>query len=198
MVSCIAPMLVVLAVPALVAGDFRVKFNVETTEGLGSFVILVHEDWAPIGAAHFKKLVEKKHYDDVRFFRVIPTFMVQFGISGNPEVSKVASKDTIMDEKVIQSNKPGFVTFAKTGAPNSRSTQLFINYADNGRLDGMGFAPFGEVEGDGMAVVKQIYNVGEKPNQGQIQARGNEYLNKDFPELSKIIQARIVGDNEEL
>ena len=96
----------------------------ETTAGAGSFVIKVHEDWAPIGAAHFKKLVTNKHYDDTRFFRVIPSFMVQFGISGDPTVSAIASKDTIMDEKVIQSNKPGYVTFAKTGAPNSRSTQV--------------------------------------------------------------------------
>merc|ERR1740130_2226202 len=127
--------LLVLLAPACVLCDFRVKFDVETDAGPGSFVIKVHEDWAPIGAAHFKKLVEQKHYDDVRFFRVIPSFMVQFGISGNPAVSTVASKDTIMDEKVIKSNKPGFVTFAKTGAPNSRSTQLFVNYGDNANLE---------------------------------------------------------------
>merc|ERR1712228_913714 len=151
-----------------------------------------------IGAAHFRKLVEKKHYDDVRFFRVIPSFMVQFGISGDPKVSAVASKDTIMDEKVIQSNKPGYVTFAKTGAPNSRSTQLFINYVDNARLDGMGFAPFGEVEGDGMKVVRTIHNIGEKPNQGQIQSQGNAYLDKSFPKLTQIKKARILDGNEEL
>merc|ERR1712151_837122 len=110
----------------------------------------------------------------------------------------VASKDTINDEKVIQSNKPGYVTFAKTGAPNSRSTQLFINYVNNANLDGMGFAPFGEVEGDGMKVVKEIYNCGEKPNQGQIQSQGNKYLDKTFPKLSKIITARIIGESDEL
>lgn len=165
-----------------------------TTAGPGSFVFKVHDDWAPIGAAHFRKLVEQGHYDDTRFFRVLPTFMVQFGISGDPEVSAVASKDTIQDEPVLKNNKvrrqdktrlslamlahatllsslvatqltspalfanpvlprprnppvaqPGYVTFAKTGAPNSRSTQLFVNYVDNSRLDGMGFAPFAEV-----------------------------------------------------
>jgi len=122
--------------------------------------------------------------------------MVQFGISGNPEVSKVASKDTIMDEPVKVTNKPGYVTFAKTGAPNSRSTQLFVNYVDNGRLDGMGFAPFGEVEGDGMAVVKQIHNCGEKPQQGRIQGEGNAYLDSAFPQLSKIISAVILDEGE--
>ena len=86
------------------------------------------------------------------------------------------------------SNKPGYITFAKTGAPNSRTTQLFINYVDNGRLDGMGFAPFGEVEGNGMEIVKQIFNCGEQPNQGSIQQQGNSYLDKSFPKLSKIVR----------
>merc|ERR1711957_78748 len=97
--------------------------------------------------------------------------------------------------KVIESNKPGYVTFAKTGAPNSRSTQLFVNYGDNGRLDGMGFAPFGEVEGDGMAVVKKINNCGESPDQGRIQSEGNAYLDKAFPKLSRIISAKIIGNS---
>ena len=88
------------------------------------------------------------------------------------------------------------MTFAKTGAPNSRTTQLFINYVDNARLDGMGFAPFAEVEGDGMTVVKEIYNCGEKPNQGTIQSQGNDYLDKSFPDLSKIVKASLVTDKE--
>ena len=122
--------------------------------------------------------------------------MVQFGISGDPAVSAVASKDTILDEPVKVSNKPGYVTFAKTGAPNSLSTQLFINYVDNGRLDGMGFAPFGEVETGGMDLVKQICNCGEGPQQGRIQAQGNAYLGEAFPDLSKVISATIIGDGE--
>ena len=88
-----------------VSADFRVKFDVVTTAGPGSFIFKVHEDWAPLGAAHFRKLVEKGHYDDTRFFRVIPSFMVQFGISGDPIVSAVASKDTIKDEPVKKNNK---------------------------------------------------------------------------------------------
>merc|ERR1712025_392140 len=98
----------------------------------------------------------------------------------------------IQDEPVKVSNKTGYVTFAKTGAPNSKTTQIFINYVDNARLDGMGFAPFGEVEGDGMEVFKNIHNVGTKPNQGQIQGKGNEYLDSSFPDLSMVISARIV------
>ena len=142
---------------------------------------------------------------------------MQFGLSGNPATSSEWRSKTIQDEPVKVSNKPGYITFAKTGAPNSRTTQLFINYVDNARLDGMGFAPFGEVEGDGMTVVKkvcvqpvapcahavpparlnpplwcQIYNCGEKPNQGEIQSKGNAYLNSSFPDLSKIVKATVL------
>ena len=182
----------------LAAADFRVKFDVETTAGAESFTLVVHEDWAPIGAARFKELVEANFYADTRFFRVIPSFMVQFGLSGNPASSAEWRAKTIKDEPVKQSNKPGYITFAKTGAPNSRTTQLFINYVDNARLDGMGFTPFGEVEGNGMEVVKRIYNCGEKPNQGQIQSQGNEYLDSSFPSLSKIKSFTFVDAKEEV
>ena len=177
--------------------DFRVQFDVETTQGAQSFTIKVNADWAPIGAARFKELVEAKFYDNTRFFRVIPSFMVQFGLSGDPAKSAEWRSLTINDEPVKESNKPGYITFAKTGAPNSRTTQLFINYVDNARLDGMGFAPFGEVVGKGMDVVRKIYNCGEKPNQGQIQSAGNSYLDKSFPDLSKIVSARVVEPSKE-
>ena len=154
----------------------------------------MHEDWAPIGANRFRDLVEEKFYDDTRFFRVIPSFMVQFGLSGDPAKSAEWRSLTINDEPVKESNKPGYITFAKTGAPNSRTTQLFINYVDNARLDGMGFAPFGKVLGDGMKVVEDIFNIGEKPNQGKIQSDGNKYLNAEFPQLSYIKSARIVTE----
>ena len=147
-----------------------------------------------VGANRFRDLVEEKFYDDTRFFRVIPSFMVQFGLSGDPAKSAEWRSLTINDEPVKESNKPGYITFAKTGAPNSRTTQLFINYVDNARLDGMGFAPFGEVVGKGMDVVRKIYNCGEKPNQGRIQSDGNKYLNAEFPQLSYIKSARIVTE----
>lgn len=138
--------------------DFRVRFDVALPEGPGSFTVKVHNEWAPIGAARFKELVQEGFYDDTRFFRVLPTFMVQFGLSGDPAKNTHWRAKTIKDEPVKQSNKPGYLSFAKTGAPNSRTTQLFINYVDNARLDGMGFAPFAEVEGSGMSVAKKIYN----------------------------------------
>ena len=179
------------------AADFRVKFEVEVPSGAKEFTVLVHEDWAPIGANRFRDLVEEKFYDDTRFFRVIPSFMVQFGLSGDPAKSAEWRSLTINDEPVKESNKPGYITFAKTGAPNSRTTQLFINYVDNARLDGMGFAPFGEVVGKGMDVVRKLYNCGEKPNQGQIQSAGNSYLDKSFPDLSKIVSVRVVEPSKE-
>mmetsp|Transcript_9340 Transcript_9340/g.18886 ORF Transcript_9340/g.18886 Transcript_9340/m.18886 type:complete len:200 (+) Transcript_9340:2-601(+) len=192
MLAARVPPLCLLLALSVVRGDFRVKFEVEVVSGTKEFTVRVHEDWAPIGAARFKELVEAKFYDDTRFFRVLPNFMVQFGLSGDPAVSSKWRAKTISDEPVKVSNKPGYITFAKTGAPNSRTTQLFINYVDNGRLDGMGFAPFGEVEGDGMSVVKEIYNCGEKPNQGSVQSQGNSYLDKTFPELSKIKSATLL------
>lgn len=177
------------------AADFEVQFDLKTTEGEESFTVAIKEEWAPIGAARFKELVEAKFYDDTRFFRVMPTFMVQFGLSGDPKTSTTWRNKPIKDEPVQHSNSPGTITFAKTGAPNSRTTQLFINYADNQNLDGMGFAPFGEVKGGGMKVVKNIYNCGEKPNQGNIQSQGNKYLDESYKYLSQIIRARIVSDS---
>lgn len=172
------------------------KVAVETSKG--TFTILAHRDWAPLGVDRFYHLVRLGYFDDVRFFRVLHGFMAQFGISGIPRVNAAWEPMTIQDDSVRQTNKRGTVTFAKTGQPNSRSTQLFINYADNANLDAMGFAPIGEVV-DGMAVVDSLYaNYGEGapdgagPDQGRITAEGNAYLTKDFPRLDFIRRARVV------
>ena len=130
------------------------KANFDTSKG--TFVIEVHRDWAPIGADRFYNLVKNGFYDDVRFFRVIPGFMAQFGIHGTPAVAKLWRPRAIKDDPVKQSNKRGYVTFATAG-PNTRTTQLFINFGDNAALDKQGFAPFGQVV-TGMDVVDKIYN----------------------------------------
>ena len=122
---------------------------------VGPFVIEVTRAWAPNGADRFYNLVKYGYFDGARFFRVIPNFMVQFGIHGDPKLNAVWSEANIADDPVTQSNKRGFVTFAKRNAPNSRSTQLFINFEDNAGLDGQGFAPFGQVV-SGMEVVDKI------------------------------------------
>jgi peptidyl-prolyl cis-trans isomerase A (cyclophilin A) len=169
---------------------YKAKFDTSA----GVFVIEVHRDWAPNEADRFYNLVKNGFYDDCRFFRVVPGFMVQFGINGNPAIQKVWSNANMPDDPVKQSNKRGYVSFAQTGAPNSRSTQMFINFADkNAFLDhsGQGFAPFGQVVTGMDAVDKITSQYGERPDQGEIQAKGNAYLNAAFPKMDYIKKATI-------
>jgi cyclophilin family peptidyl-prolyl cis-trans isomerase len=166
---------------------FHVKF--ETTKG--DFVVEVHPDWAPKGAAQIRELVEAKFYDECRFFRVVPGFMVQFGINGDPEVQVKWRDAKIEDDPVKKSNKRGFVTFATSGQ-NSRTAQIFINFGDNGGLDDQGFSPIGEVV-EGMGVVDSINDeYKERPDQVRMQYEGNTYLKQAFPNLDYIKTARIV------
>jgi peptidyl-prolyl cis-trans isomerase A (cyclophilin A) len=146
----------------------------------------VTRKWSPSGADRFHDAVKKGFYNDCRFFRVLPGFMVQWGINGNPEIQKNWKDAMIQDDPVAVSNQRGFITYAKSGLPNSRTTQLFINYGDNSRLDQDGFAPFGRVI-SGMEVVDAINpQYREQPDQGAIQAQGNAYLQSRFPNLDYI------------
>ena len=171
------------------ADTYQVKF--ETTAG--DFVVEVHPDWAPRGAERFQELVKGGLLDDCRFFRVIKDFMVQFGINGDPEVSKEWRTKTIKDDPVKKSNKRGYITFATSG-PDSRTTQIFINYKVNRGLDDQGFAPFGQVI-SGMDVVDKLNDkYGGDPSefQGEIQSQGNKFLDAKFPGLDSITKATIV------
>ncbi len=164
------------------------KVNFDTSAG--AFIVEVHRDWAPHGADRFYNLVKNGFYDQARFFRVVPHFMVQFGINGNPAIQANWVNANIQDDPVKESNKRGYITFATRG-PNTRTTQVFINFANNASLDRQGFAPFGQVI-SGMDVVDKINaQYGEQPNQGQIQSGGNTYLNKDFPKLDYVKKATI-------
>jgi peptidyl-prolyl cis-trans isomerase A (cyclophilin A) len=174
----------------------RFRANFETSKG--RIVIEVNREWAPVGADRFYNLVKNGFYDGVRFFRVIDGFMAQFGIHGNPTVQAAWRNANLKDDPVRQSNRRGFVTFATAG-PNTRTTQLFINYRDNSGLDKQGFAAFGEVV-TGMDVVDKLYNgygegapSGKGPNQGRLQAEGNAYLEKEFPRLDYIKSATIAN-----
>jgi len=168
--------------------SFRVRFET----GGGPFVVEVTRAWAPHGADRLYNLVRHGFYDGGRFFRVVPGFVVQFGLSGDPAVSARWRPATIADDPVMQHNSRGTLTFATAG-PNTRTTQLFINYRDNSRLDGMGFAPLGRVV-EGMDVVDHISAVyGERPDQGRIEAQGNAYLAAQFPRLDSITRATIVA-----
>ena len=165
-------------------------FKVNFDSSAGPFVIQVHRAWAPIGADHFYTLVKNGFYNEARFFRVVPNFMVQFGIAGDPAVQS-KNRASIKDDPVKESNKKGYVTFAQTSAPNSRSTQIFINFKDNAFLDSQRFAPFGQVI-SGMENVEKITSqYGEKPNQGSIQSEGNKYLKAEFPKLDYVKTATI-------
>ena len=170
---------------------YRVKFT--TTKG--DVLIEVHRDWAPNGADRFYNLVKNRFFTDVSFFRVIKGFMSQFGIPPNPKVAAVWNNANIRDDAPKQSNKKGMVTFAQTGQPNSRSTQIFINMADNTFLDSQNFPPFGTVT-EGMSVVESFYNEygegapqGRGPDQGRVQQEGKAYLDKSFPKLDSIKSA---------
>jgi peptidyl-prolyl cis-trans isomerase A (cyclophilin A) len=172
-------------------------YNVKFDTSAGEFVIKVTRAWAPNGADRFYNLVKNGFYDDARFFRAVPNFMVQFGINGNPTVSKVWQNARIPPDKVTQSNRKGFITFAMGATPDTRTSQVFINFRNNTNLDSMGFAPFGEVV-TGIENVDKIYTGygegaprGSGPAQGRVQAEGNAYLTKSFPKMDYIKTATI-------
>lgn len=164
------------------------KVNFDTSRGM--VVVQVNREDAPIGADRLYTLVKNKYFDGARFFRVVPGFVVQFGLAADPEVIKKWDK-SILDEQPKMSNERGTLTFAASAQPNSRTTQMFINLGENGRLDQIGFAPIGKVI-SGMEFVDQIYSGdAERPDQDQIHAQGNAYLQKEFPNLDYIKTARI-------
>jgi peptidyl-prolyl cis-trans isomerase A (cyclophilin A) len=184
------------ALKEMAPGMYKVSFDTSA----GAFEIEVHRDWAPNGADRFYNLVKNGFFDNARFFRVIPGFMVQFGISGDPSVNTVLRNARIPRDPVKESNKRGYITFAMQGGPNgpdTRTTQVFINFRDNANLDGAGFAPFGMVS-KGMDVVDKVYSgygegapSGNGPSQERLQAEGNTYLTKDFPKMDYIKKATI-------
>jgi len=166
---------------------YRARFETSA----GDFEIEVTRSWAPRGADRFYNLVKRGWYDENRFFRVMPSFVVQFGINGDPAISKWWRNARIPDDPVTQSNTRGTITFATSGQ-DSRTTQVFINFANNTSLDSRGFAPFGRVV-SGMPVVDRINaQYGETPQQGMIQQQGNAYLQANFPNLDYIKKASIV------
>ncbi len=185
-----------LSNPAAFVEQAPATYKARFDTSKGSFVIQVTRAWAPRGADRFYNLVKNGFYDNVRFFRVIPGFMVQFGINGDPKVSARWREANVPDDPVTQSNTRGMITFATAG-PNTRTTQVFINFADNSNLDRMGFAPFGKVV-SGMNVVDAInaeYGEGAPrgrgPEQGRLQVEGNAYLAKNFARMDYVKKAMI-------
>ena len=181
------------SLPEKAPGVFYVKLECST----GEMLFKCNTEWAPIGAQHFYDLVNVGFYNDCRFFRVVTKprpFVIQFGLPANPALNDQYGTN-ILDEPVKTSNKPGTITFAKSGAPNSRSTQLFINLADNSNLDAMGFSPFAEIA-EGSEAIKGIYSgYGGSPSneQNMIKMQGNAFLNQKYPKLSYIKKAYVVN-----
>ncbi len=176
---------------------YEVKF--ETTKG--DFVVKVTRAWAPNGADRFYNLVKHGYYNGAAFFRVLDGFMAQFGINASPQVNAQWQVAAIKDDPVKKSNIRGFITYAM-GGPNTRTTQLFINYANNARLDADGFSPFGQVT-EGMSVVDKLYGGygegapnGRGPRQDLVQSRGSAYLEKEFPKLDTIKSATLIATAE--
>lgn len=185
-----------LANPAALTEQAPATYKAKFDTSKGSFVIQVTRAWAPQGADRFYNLVRNGFFDDGRFFRVISGFMVQFGLNGDPALNAKWRVARIPDDRVSQSNTRGMVTFATSG-PNARTTQVFINFDDNSRLDGMGFAPFGKIV-SGMDVVDKLYSGygegapnGRGPDQNRIQTEGNAYLTQSFPRLDHVTKATI-------
>jgi peptidyl-prolyl cis-trans isomerase A (cyclophilin A) len=173
---------------------YRAKFA--TTQG--DFVIEVTRAWAPQGADRFYNLVKNGFFTDASFFRVVPGFVVQFGVPAKPAIARAWAHANIKDDPVKQSNAAGYVTYAAASAPNTRNTQVFINLRDNSSLDGQGFAPFGRVV-EGLDVVSKFYGgygdgppFGSGPDQEKLTNEGKAYVDKNFPKLDSIKSAVIV------
>jgi peptidyl-prolyl cis-trans isomerase A (cyclophilin A) len=186
----------VLLRPALLVAKAPATYQVRFITTKGDFVVTVTRAWAPLGADRFYNLVRHHYYDNTSFFRVLRGFVVQWGISAYPPVSAAWSHAPIKDDPVVQSNLRGYLTYAM-GGPNTRTTQVFINLVDNKRLDGMGFAAFGQVT-EGMEVVEALYAGygegapdGQGPEQDKIEKLGKAYLDKDFAQLDSIKTATL-------
>ncbi len=184
-----------LLTPALLKAKAPDDFSVKFVTTKGDFTVQVTRAWAPLGADRFYNLAKHHFFDGVTFFRVIPGFVAQFGISSFPAVAKVWDGDAarIKDDPVIRHNTPGTLVFAKTNEPNSRGTQLFINYGDNSKsLDSQGFSPFGEVT-DGIDVVKSFYGgYGGDLDQDKMRDGGKDYVSKNFPQMDSIKTATVI------
>ena len=186
--------------PALLKEKAPEEYDVKFTTTKGDFTIHVTRAWAPAGADRFYTLAKHHFYDNASFFRVLDGFVAQFGISAYPRVAAAWKNAAIKDDPVAQSNKNGYVTYAM-GGPNTRTTQVFINLGNNTQLDRMGFAPFGQVIGEGMLTVVKLHGGygdgadmgGNGPLQGEIEKQGKAYLDKSFPKLDSIKTAVIVS-----
>ncbi len=179
--------------PAQAKEEAPASFQARFVTTAGSFVIEVHREWAPLGADRFYNLVRMGFYEGMGIYRVVKGFVVQWGIHGDPEVSARWRSERIGIDPVVQSNTRGTISYAMSGSPDTRTTQVFINFRDNQSLDKLGFAPFGRVV-EGFDVVEKLHSAyGDAPSkqQARIRAEGNEFLREAFPDLDYVERASI-------
>jgi len=181
--------------PSLLKETAPATYQVKFVTTRGDFTLTVTRAWAPLGADRFYNLVKHHYFDGARVFRVVPGFVAQFGLSAYPPITAAWSNAKIKDDPHSQSNKRGTITFATSG-PNTRTTQLFINFKDNSSLDSQGFTPFGVVDGNGMNIVEMFYDqYGDSAGMDQeaIEKGGEKYIAERWPKLDTIKSATIVG-----
>lgn len=229
--------LFLFAISLLCAQTAAESFDVEFLVNLGpgkqdKFVVEVRPDWAPLGAARFREMVEADFFKGNRFFRVMDDFIAQFGIPGNP--SQADKWSEMQDDEGVVTSVKGTLSFSAklskdgekygplTGKPeakemhkvamvrvageHSRATQMFVNLRDNGHFNQFGLVPFARVREAGMAVVQQLNKeygetsagkgTGKGPDQLRIIKEGNKYLKTEFPNLSYIVSARVLGKGD--
>lgn len=172
------------------------SFDVAMETTVGTITLRSRRAWAPNGVDRFHRLVSEGFYDDVRFFRVVPGFIIQFGLSGDPKATAKWEAAPIVDDSVRTTNRHGTLVFARAGQ-NTRTSQLFFNLADNGMMldaaDGFGFPPIAEIT-SGIEVINKIFaGYGEAPDQSQIMSRGNAYLKEAFPKLDAVLSAKVTA-----
>jgi peptidyl-prolyl cis-trans isomerase A (cyclophilin A) len=184
--------------PSLLNATAPAVFQVKFATTRGDFTVTVHREWAPHGVDRFYNLVKHHYFDGARIYRVIPNFVAQFGISPYPPVNAAWAKATIKDDPVIQKNYRGTLTFAKTSSPDSRTTEIFINFKDNSALDSQGFAPFAVIDEKGINVAEMFYDqypdpasAGEQPG---MEKGGEKYIASKFTKLDVIQSATLIGN----
>jgi peptidyl-prolyl cis-trans isomerase A (cyclophilin A) len=182
-----------LSDPSRLAETAPDVYRVRLDTSKGAIIIDVHREWAPLAADRFYNLVKNGFYDGTRFFRVRPGFMAQWGLNGDAAIQAAWQRARLADEPPVKSNTRGFVSFTKENLPNTRFTQVFINTADNSYLDEQGFAPFGQVV-TGLEIVEKLFSYprDNEPDQRRILREGNDYLQKEFPQLDFVKNATLV------
>ena len=172
--------------------EFTIVLDPTQPGATSTFTVVVHSEWAPLGAKRFLDLIDAKYYDDARIYRVIPGFIAQWGVPADPKEWPKWGDNKIKDDPVKTSNTAGTMSFATSG-PDCRGSQVFINYDDScAQLDSQGFAPFAKVV-EGFDVAESFVKMPKGPNQAAAKQQGNRYFTEEYPQLSYIKRAALLA-----